>query len=105
MDLEWKEHNVNLSEFKAFCVEQDANCCGISAHSMLQIHFLEEPSQEAKDAILAKWEVLDDAEDPMCASYKSKEELEDERNLAKQSAKNKLAALGLNAEEIAALVG
>ena len=106
MDLEWKEHNVDLSAFDAWCKENaGAQYCGNSADSKLHLWFLEEPSEEEKAACADKWETLDDAEDEMCASYKSAEELAVAAAAKKASAKAKLAALGLDADELKAILG
>lgn len=103
IELEWKAHNVNVAGMVAFVKGEDANCCGASAGDKLQLHFLEEPSQEVKDAIAQKWEDMDDEEHELCADYKSAEDLAAEKAVLKQSAKNKLKALGLTDDEIAAM--
>lgn len=99
----WKNHNVNLPGLVAWVKTQDANCCGASAEAKLVLHFLEEPSQEVKDAIDQKWEDMDDAEHELCADYKSAADLAADKAVLKQSAKNKLKALGLTDDEIAAM--
>lgn len=105
-ELAWKDHNIDLD---AVNVWAKANCgeqyCGASADSAFKMHFMEEPSQEIKDAIDELWEDLDDEEHEMCASYKSKEERAEEVAAKKASGKAKLIALGLTEDEAAALVG
>ena len=106
IELQWKEHNIDLSAWNFWAKEQDENCCGCSADSKLTVHFTKEPSQKVKDAIEQKWADMDDSEHEMCQSYKSQAELNTERQAASDSAKAKLiAALGLTKEELVALLG
>lgn len=104
--LEWKDHNVDLVAFEAWA---KANCgesyCGSSSDVNLRMGFLEEPSQDIKDAIDAKWAALDDAEDAMCQSYQSAEARAAAKAAAKQSAIAALAtASGLSQDQINALL-
>lgn len=106
MELSWKDHSVDLEAFEEWARE---NCgdqyCGNSADSSLKLHFLEEPSQEMKDAINAKWAELDDKEHEMCKSYMSQAERLEEKAAAKQSAIKALAkASGLTQAQIKALL-
>lgn len=105
IELQWKEHSVDLEAFNAWTKEQDENCVGSSADSKLTLHFLEEPSQEVKDAIAQKWADMDDEEHEMCASYASLEDRLAAKAAAKQSAIQALAvASGLSEAQIKALL-
>ena len=73
--LEWKEFSVNLPMIEAFCKGLDSNCVGTSADSALRVHFSEEPTQETKDAIQAKWDGLDEESDEV-SSYKSQSQID-----------------------------
>lgn len=106
VELNWKEHSVNLDAFHAWAKDNcGADYCGMSSDANLRMHFLEEPSEEIKAAIVAQWEACDDAEHAMCTSYKSIEERKAEAEAKKVSGKAKLLALGLTEAEVAALVG
>lgn len=105
LELQWKDHSVNLEALNKALKELSSDCCGCSADSSLKVHFTEVPSDEVLAAIKAKWAELDDPEHEMCKSYKSQADLLAEKEAKKQSAKAKLAALGLDAEEVAALLG
>lgn len=105
-ELEWKSHKIDLEALEAWA---KANCgehyCGNSADASLKLHFLEEPSNEVIEVIDAKWAELDDEKHDMCTSYRSLADCIAEKEAKRQSAKAKLATLGLDAEEIAALLG
>lgn len=104
-ELAWKDHNVDLAAFGAWAKETLKDYCGASADVSYRLHFLEVPSDDDIAAIDLKWEELDDAKHEMCVSYKTKDQIEAEVLAKKESAKAKLLALGLSAEEVAALVG
>jgi hypothetical protein len=76
--------------------------CGNSADSQLTLWFMEEPSQEVKDAIQAKWDALDE-ESSECQAYMSAEERLADAEVKKASARAKLEALGLTEAEFKAL--
>lgn len=103
-ELQWKQHLVDVAALSKWLKELTKDCCGCCSDSSLKIRFTEIPSEEILAAINAKWAELDDSEHEMCKSYKSREQLEVEKEAKKQSAKAKLAALGLDAEEITALL-
>ena len=106
MELSWKDHSVNLEGVEAWLrANAGEHYCGNSADAKLTLWFLEEPSQEVKDAIEMKWLELDDSEHELCVSYKSSEQKATDVVAAKASAKAKLAALGLSEAEVAALLG
>lgn len=105
LKLKWKSHNINIVKFTNLINLIEPSCCGISAGDELTILFDKEISEEIISIINSKWLELDDPEHEICKSYKSREQLEAELLAKKQSAKAKLAALGLDAEEVAALLG
>lgn len=105
-ELNWKSHNVDLVAFDAWAKEALGDAyCGNSADAALKLHFTDMPSDDALAAIDLKWEELDDEKNEMCASYKTQAEREAEVLKKKESAKAKLAALGLDADELLALLG
>ena len=102
--LTWKSFNVSLDAIKTWIDNNiETECTGLSGDYSLQIHFVEEPSQEEKEAIAAYWENLEE-EDTEATSYKSEEQIESDKQTKKQSAKSKLAALGLTEAEIRAIL-
>ena len=105
IQLNWKEHFIDLEAFTVWAKAQDVNCCGSSAdENNLIIHFLEEPSQEIKDTITQKWEDMDDDTHEMCASYESQADRNVAKAVAKQSAIAALVtASGLIQEQIEAI--
>lgn len=104
-ELQWKDHLVNLAALEIWLRTNLENYCGNSADVCLKLHFLEQPSDEALALIDVKWAELDNPQHEMCVSYKSQADLLAEKEAKKQSAKAKLAALGLDAEEVSALLG
>lgn len=105
MELGWKEFNLCLASVEAWMkANAGPDYCGNQAHRHLELWFLEEPSQEIKDAIQAHWDSLDEHSDEAVA-YKSAYECKAEASAKKASGKAKLLALGLSAEEVVALVG
>lgn len=103
--LEWKEFSVNLQSVDTWMKANAGDqYCGNQAHGRLELWFLEEPSQDAKDAIAAYWDALheDSAE---ATAYRSWASVKADIATKKASGKAKLAQLGLTDEEIAALVG
>lgn len=109
LDLKWKEFNINLAKVKEWLNENiETQITGLSGNSMLQIHFLEEPSEVELELIIEYWNELDEESDE-AISYKSGEQVTQEEREAKleliQSAKTKLAALGLSEAEISAILG
>jgi hypothetical protein len=109
INFQWKEFNINLEAVEAWMKEYVGDSyCGNSADSKLTLWFHEVPSQELMDDIQAYWNGLTE-ESTEATSYKTATELANEvaaaKTAAKASATSKLAALGLSAEEIAAIVG
>ena len=104
IELAWKGHSVDLEGLEAWLrANAGEHYCGNSADSKLTLWFLEEPSEEIKGAMRAKWDDLDNEDADLCVSYKSQEQRAADRAAAKASARAKLAALGLTEQEIAAL--
>jgi hypothetical protein len=105
MRLNWKEFNINLGDLETWLkTNAGEHYCGNSAHSCLELWFLEEPSEEIKEAIQDKWDLLDEESDE-AVSYKSNAELRAEAEVKKASGRAKLLSLGLTEEEVAALLG
>lgn len=102
MKLEWKEFNVDLGAMEAWFKEQSEDYTGNSADSALTLWFQNEPSDDIKEAIQAKWDGLE-ADSAEAESYKSMADVEADVATKKASAKAKLIALGLSEDEIAAL--
>jgi hypothetical protein len=105
MDLNWKEFNIDLRAFEAFMrPTYSPNYQGSQGSYTLELYFDTEPSQEDKDAIQAYWDgiLVDSAE---TLSYQSKDQVKAASDLKRESAKAKLAALGLDADELKALLG
>lgn len=111
IEFNWKEHNVNSEAFRVWVAANHGdNLVGHSANSKMQLHFSEEPSDEAKLAIQDKWKELDDNTNEMCESYKHRNERIAEENTAKLAAKKAaidalVAVSGLTQEQVKALLG
>ena len=109
MDLAWKEFNVNLADCEVqFKALGGAQYCGNQAHSVLELWFLEEQSQEEKDALTGYWDNLTDESDE-AVNYQTGEQIKAAQEADKAAklatASAKLEVLGLTAEEIQAIVG
>jgi hypothetical protein len=108
LKLDWHEFNVNLDLFAAYCKGVSPLCCGVSANSALEVHFTADPGQEILDEIQAAWSSLTE-ESSEAAAYKSASQIRAEAAASKAaklaSAAAKLEALGLTADEIAAITG
>lgn len=104
IDLQWKEHNVNLEMVNSKLKQDCPKICGTQAASCLEVWFTEEPTQEEKDAVIAYWESLDEAS-AEATGYKSRAQIEADVEAKRQSAIAKFAALGLTDAEIAAIIG
>jgi hypothetical protein len=105
IELEWKAFNICLETLETWLkANAGEHYCGNSADSKLSLHFMEEPSQEIKDAIQAKWDEIDESAAEATA-YKSLEDRIAEREAKKASGIAKLVALGLTEAEAQALVG
>ncbi len=104
ISLEWKEFNLDLNKVDAWCKANLADCCGISANSQLEVHFDAQPSEDTVAELQLHWESLDESSEE-ASSYKSKDDLKAEKEAKRESAKSKLAALGLDADELKAILG
>lgn len=102
MTLQWKEFNIDLRALDASLKASYPSYVGNQAHSVLELWFNEEPSQEDKDAIEQLWAALD-PDDAMVESYKSAADLKIEQDAQKEVALAKLVALGLTVEDLKAL--
>jgi len=107
IEIKWKDHSINLESLEKWLRENAGeHYCGNSADINLRLHFLEEPSEDVKDAIMAKMEELDDPEHEMCKSYMSHAEKTEAKKKAKESAIRALADVsGLSKEQVEALLG
>lgn len=66
--LEWKSFKVYLPEIHAWAkMECGPEYAGMSANSVLELHFVEEPTQEILDKIEQKWDSL--AEEAEAAKF------------------------------------
>lgn len=108
IELQWKEFSVNLPMLDQKLRAEHPEYAGNQAHNILELWFTEEPSQEAKEEIVAYWEALDE-ESEEATSYKTQAQIEADaaadKAAKKASAAAKLEALGLTADEIAAILG
>lgn len=104
MKLNWKEFSVDLKALDTSLRADHPHYCGNQAHSVLELWFTEEPDQTAKDAIQALWDSID-SNHAMVASYKSAAQIQAAQDAKKESARSKLAALGLDSDEIKAILG
>lgn len=105
MKLEWKaDFKVDLAALDQQLRSMHEQYVGNQAHNHLELWFSEEPTEADKEAIQAMWEGLDE-QSPWALSYKSAEAMKAEQDAQKESAKAKLAALGLTEAELKALLG
>lgn len=106
MRLDWKEFNLDLNAVEAWMrANAGEQYCGNQAHSCLELWFLEEPSQESKDAIEAYWDALTE-ESEEATAYESNEERQEAIAALKASAKAKLiAGTPLSEAEATAILG
>ena len=104
IELEWKSFSVNLDKVNAWMKNNAKDCCGISAGQKLTVHFTSEPHEDETAAIELYWEAMH-AEADEAKEYVSQADQEAARAAKKESGKAKLLALGLTADEVAAIVG
>jgi hypothetical protein len=108
IDLQWKDFKINLTKVEEAIKTLCPDCVGTQAYSLLELWFSSEPSDEVKAQILAYWDSID-AASIEAVTYKSADQLKQEADAAKlvniNSAKAKLAALGLSEAEISAIIG
>jgi hypothetical protein len=109
IQVSWKDFSINVIKvdeaIKTLCPSY-TGC--MSSQDRLLFGFSEEPSDEVKAQILAYWDSID-AASIEAVTYKSADQLKQEADAAKlaniNSAKAKLAALGLSEAEISAIIG
>lgn len=108
ISLEWKAFNLNLKTVDAWAKANLANCCGITAHKTLDVHFTQQPSEDDVAALELHWESLTE-ESEEATSYQTaaqvRADAEAEQASLVASASSKLAALGLSDDEIKAILG
>lgn len=105
LELNWKAFNVNMNKVDEWCRENAGELyAGVSGGAKITVHFHSKPADVVLNDVRAYWEALEDS-DTEATSYKSKDELQDEKDAKKASAIAKLEALGLDADEIAAILG
>jgi len=105
LKLEWKDHPVDLEALDAWMRDNVGHYCGNSAdENALTLHFAEVPAASAVASAKAKWESIKKT-NAMAKSYQSREDVLKEKAAKLDSAKAKLTALGLDADEVAALLG
>ena len=110
IDLAWKEFNVSVPAVQSAVtlLITSTPIFGISCDNDLTIHCESEPTVEELDAVVSYWEALT-LESIEATSYKTQAQIAEEadiaRNLALESAKTKLSALGLSLDEIKAIIG
>lgn len=102
MKLDWKEFNVDLAALDAWFRGESEDYKGNSADAALTLWFENEPSDEIKEAIQAKWDGLE-SDSAEAVSYKDMAQIKADQAAKKASGKAKLLALGLTEDEIAAL--
>lgn len=109
IDLKWLSFNVSLDSIETWMrANAGDKYAGNAADHDLTVWFSEEPSDDIKAAIAAYWAGLteDSAE---ATAYKTAEQISAEQAIDKAakiaSATTKLEAIGLTADEIAALRG
>jgi hypothetical protein len=108
LELQWKEFKVDVKKvIDSVKLLSDIHVGTVSGQS-LELWFSSEPSNEVKAQILAYWDSID-AASIEAVTYKSADQLKQESDAVKlaniNSAKAKLAALGLSEAEISAIIG
>lgn len=106
MKMDWKDGvNLDLASVESWMkANAGPDYCGNQAHACLELWFLNEPSQDIKDAVQAHWDSLDEHSDE-AAAYRSAADRKADADAAKASGKAKLKALGLSDSEVVALLG
>jgi hypothetical protein len=89
--LNWKEHNIDLQAFDAWC-KANLPCVGTSAGSSLTVHLTEE-DEIHEASVRAKWEELDDDQHEMALSYKTSNQISQELAAREAAIKTKKLAM------------
>jgi hypothetical protein len=84
LELDWKEHNINLGMIDAQLRLDHPEYCGNQAHNKLELWFTAKPDDSALDQIRAYWESLDE-DSAEAEAYKSASQLKSEES-ARQEA-------------------
>lgn len=107
IELKWKDFNINLSLINNKIKLDYPSYKGNQAYSLLELWF-DEVSDEEVEAIKSYWDSITEGSEE-ATSYKSGEQVIQEAQESKQelveSAKTKLATLGLSEAEISAILG
>jgi hypothetical protein len=102
--LEWKEFNVDIeSVSNSIKTIAGDTFLGIQSHDCLELWFSEEPKEDVKDAIADFWKKIKKTSF-VAKNYESKEEALKTKEAKKASAAAKLLALGLDEEEVQAIL-
>lgn len=109
INLAWQSFNVDLNTINTWMkANAGGNFCGLSANSVLQLHFTADPGGSVASDIAAYWAALDNSS-PEATNYMSESDRQaaaaSNRAAKLASASAKLEALGLSADEIAAIIG
>lgn len=104
IELQWKTFNISLSNLDQQLRSMCHQYVGNQAHSLLELWFSEEPSDEDKALINDLWQEIDQDHE-LAVSYVSSNDIKQQQQVKRESAKAKLAALGLDADELSALLG
>lgn len=105
LQLNWHPFSLNLQQIDTkFRTDYPNNYVGNQAHSVLELYFENELTEQMKTDIQTYWDSLT-AESSEAIGYISFSSIQEDRTTKKVSAKNKLLALGLTADEVKALVG
>lgn len=103
IELPWKENNINLNLLNTKVKQINAAYLGCAADIKLTLYF-DALTEEETQAIKDYWESLTEESEEVI-TYKSREDEELELKAKKESAKQKLIAIGLSEDEISALIG
>jgi hypothetical protein len=102
--LQWKDFNVDLGAFDAQMRADHPTYTGNQAHKHLELWFTEELHQDDQDLIKMAWDEIDENH-AMTKSYRSAAQVKADVDAKRASGMAKLAALGLTADELKAILG
>lgn len=108
INLEWLAFNVDMNTVDTWMkANAGANYCGLSANDFMQVHFTADPGNDVAIAVEGYWTSLNtgspEATNYMTASARLAS-VETAKAAKIASATAKLEALGLTADEIAAII-
>ena len=78
IQLEWKEFNINLEKIHEMAKLIDESCCGLSANSKLEIHFVDNISEEKEQELKEYWDSITEESDE-AKSYKTQKQINEEK--------------------------